>query len=139
MTPPHLELGEDPLRIREHLVRSRELANIHGLPSVVVGVAGSDGDLMVPELIGFMESALRVEDAIFRMTRERAVLFLADVNLEQATGIVDRLVSDFSAKFPAASQPGIRMGFYQVEPGCDELAVKDVLPAVFPPARDRSH
>jgi hypothetical protein len=139
MTAPHLELGEDPIRIREHLVRSRELANIHGLPSVVVGIAGSEGDLMIPELLGFIESALRVEDAIFRMTRERAVLFLADVDLDQAGRIVDRLISEFSARFPSAAQPGMRMGFFQVEPGCAELAVKEVLPAVFPAASGPSH
>jgi hypothetical protein len=133
MTPPHLELGDDPLRIREHLLRSRELANNHGLPSVVVGLAGSEGDRMAPDLLGYVESALRVEDAIFRMTRERAVLFLADVDREQARGIVERLLSEFAAKFPTAAQPALRMGFFQVEPGCAELAVKEVLPAVFPP------
>lgn len=139
MTPPQLELGEDPLRIREHLLRSRELANTHGLPSVVVGIAGCEGDRMAPDLLGYVESALRIEDAIFRMTRERAVLFLADVDREQARGIMERLLSDFASKFPVTTQPEVRMGFFQVEPGCDELAVKEVLPAVFPPARGQAH
>jgi GGDEF domain-containing protein len=106
---------------------------------VVVGVAGRDSDTQIPDFMDFVESALRMEDAIFRMTRERAVLFLADVDLDQAGRIVDRLISEFSARFPSAAQPGMRMGFFQVEPGCAELAVKEVLPAVFPAASGPSH
>ena len=122
MSSPSTRLGDDPRRIREHLVRSRELANTHGLPCVVVGIAGAGDDMMTPEF---------VEDAIFRMTRERAVLFLVDADRDKAQGIVERLIEDFSDRFPAVDPPRPGLGYYQVEPGCAELLVKDVLPAVF--------
>ncbi len=132
-------IGDDPRQIREHLMRSRHLAHTHGLPSVVVGVAGRAGDRMIPEFLSFVESALRVEDSIFRMTRDRAVLFLADVDREQADGIVRRLLDDFAGRFPSVHPAAPVMGFYQVEPGCAELSVKEVLPAVFPGPGTSTH
>lgn len=134
MSPPDASLGDDPLRIREHLHRSRRLAHEHGLPSVIVGVAGDEGDRLAPELLAFVESALRVEDAVFRLTRERAVLFLADVDRARAGEIMDRIVGDFAQRFPAVALPHVRLGYFEVAPGCAELLVRDVLPAVFPPA-----
>ena len=70
------------------------------LPSVIIGIAGPDGDLMFPELADFVESALRVEDSIFRVTRERAMLLLADVDRTRAGEILDRLLEDFRQRFP---------------------------------------
>ena len=132
--------GDDPRQIREHLLRSQSLADTHGLPSVVVGLAAPEGHQLAPELIEYVESALRVEDAVFRMTRERAVLFLADVNRERAGEILERLVADFGARFAATNPPTVALGFYEVEPGRAQLAVRDVLPAVFPPpGSERSH
>jgi hypothetical protein len=144
MTPPELtasdpSLGEDPRRIREHLMRSCDLATTHGLPSVVVGLAGGAGDRMTPEFLTFVESALRVEDNIFRMTRDRAVLFLADVDREKANEILERLLVEFEGRFPSARPPTPSLGFYDVAPGCRELAVKDVLPAVFPTPSEPTH
>ncbi len=133
MASPSSIPGDDPRQIREHLLRSCDLATSHGLPSVVVGLAGAEGDLGVPEFLTFVQSALRVEDAIFRLTRERAVLFLADVNRGQATEIVQRLASDFAGRFPAVAEPDLVIGTFEVEPGQRTLLVKDVLPAVFPP------
>lgn len=133
MASPSSIPGDDPRQIREHLLRSCDLATSHGLPSVVVGLAGAEGDLGVPEFLTFVQSALRVEDAIFRLTRERAVLFLADVNRDQATEIVQRLASDFASRFPAVAEPDLVIGTFEVEPGQRTLLVKDVLPAVFPP------
>jgi len=139
MAPPSSFPGDDPRQVREHLLRSCHLARAHGLPSVVVGLAFAEGDLLAPELIDYLESALRVEDAIFRMTRERAVLFLADVDRAQAEGIVARLVREFNGRFPAASLPEVSLGYFQVDPGSNELLVRDVLPAVFPPRRAAPH
>jgi ABC-type molybdate transport system ATPase subunit len=133
MSPPTAALGDDPLRIREHLHRSRRLAHEHGLPSVVVGIAADEGDQLAPELLAYVESALRVEDAVFRLTRERAVLFLADVDRERAGEIMDRIVHEFAQRFPAVALPRVCLGFFEVAPGCAELLVRDVLPAVFPP------
>ena len=126
--------NDDPRRLRELLERSCDLANQHILPSVVVGVAGAEGELLFPELIDYIESALRVEDAVFRMTRERAVLFVADVDRVRALEIVERLLSDFHERFPSARAPVVSLGFFEVAPGGERPALKDVLPAVFDPA-----
>lgn len=123
---------DDPRRLRALLERSQKLAHEHGLPSVVVGLAGREGDLLLPELLRFIESALRVEDAIFHLTRERAVLFLADVDEGQAAGIVDRFVAGFRERFASAGPPALDRGFQVVRPGGPELPLKDVLPTVFP-------
>ncbi len=122
---------EDPRRLRELLARSCELAERHTVTSVVVGLAAREGDLLAPEVIDFIESALRVEDAIFRMTRERAVLFLTDVGRDQAERILLRIVSDFRERFPAASGPDVRFGYFEVRPDTRSVGLKDVLPSVF--------
>ena len=83
--------NDDPRKLREMLVRAQGLASEHDLPSVVVGLAGEEGDLVVSEVMDFLESQLRVDDSIFRMTRERAVLLLADVDVDRARDIVERL------------------------------------------------
>lgn len=132
MTPSESDRSDDPRRIRDYLARSCQLANAHGLPSMVVGFAVREGDLMADELLDFVESALRVEDSIFRMTRERAVLFLADVDRDQAAGIVRRLLDEFQARFALRMPAAVSLGYFEVTPGVDELPVRAVLPAVFP-------
>lgn len=125
---------DDPRRLRELLGRAWSLASEHELSSVVVGAAGAEGDLLFPEVIDFFESALRVDDAIFRMTRERAILVLADVDRARAEEIVERMVNEFRERFTAAVDPEIALGYFEVEPSMDDLSVKQVLPAVFDPS-----
>jgi len=124
---------DDPRRLRELLGRAWSLASEHALSSVVVGAAGAEGDLVFPELIDFFESALRVDDAIFRMTRERAILVLADVDRARAEEIVERMVNEFRERFAAASDPNVALGYFEVTPEIVEVSVKQVLPAVFDP------
>jgi hypothetical protein len=131
--------SDDPRRLRELLERSWELAQAHTLSFVVVGIAGREGDLELSELIDFIESSLRVEDAIFRMTRERSVLFLADVDRLQAERVVDRLLEGFRQRFPAASPPDVKIGYFEVKPGARGVSVRDVLAAVFAPATTYTH
>jgi hypothetical protein len=121
----------DPRRLRELFARTGSLAAEHAIPSVIVGLAGREGDLLVPELIEYIESALRMEDAIFRMTRERAVLFVSDVDRARAEQIVTRLVRDFRERFPSVGEPGVELGFYEVKAGAREVSAKEVLPTVF--------
>ncbi|MEN8183636.1 MAG: hypothetical protein ABFS46_13995 [Myxococcota bacterium] len=121
----------DPRRLRELFSRTGALACEHAIPSVVVGLAGSEGDLLVPELLRFIESALRMEDAIFRMTRERAVLFVSDVDCAKAERIVDRLIQGFQERFPTADSLDIDRGYHQVEPGAGEVSAKAILPHIF--------
>jgi GGDEF domain-containing protein len=103
---------------------------------VFVGVAGPEGDLLVRDFLDFVEAELRVEDVVFRLLRERAVLWLADVDLEAAQGVMTRLHDDFAARFPATIGLRLERGFHRVEPGTVPTA-KDVLPLLFGP--ERSH
>ena len=71
-TPEGRTSYDDPRRLREILTRASDLASEHELTCVLVGLAGFEGDLLFPEVLNFVESALRVDDSVFRMTRERA-------------------------------------------------------------------
>ena len=123
--------NDDPRKLRDLLGKAASLASDHALESVVVGLAAPEGDLVFPEIVDFVESALRVDDAVFRMTRDRAVIFLADVNRSAAESIVDRLLADFRAQTCVAQLPGLSLGFFAVPPGTQDLSVKEVLPELF--------
>ena len=123
--------NDDPRRMRELLGHYAGLASRHDLTSVLVGLAAEEGDLLFPELVDWLESALRVDDRIFRMTRERAVLFLADVDRARAQEIVHRGLAGFRSQLALASDHEIAVGFFQLGPGSPSVTVKDVLPALF--------
>jgi hypothetical protein len=71
---------------------------------------------------------------VFRLLRERAVLWLADVDLDAARGVLTRLYDDFAARFPSTLGLRLERGFHRVEPGTVPTA-KDVLPLLFGPER----
>jgi GGDEF domain-containing protein len=123
--------ADDPRLLRDMLARARALASQHAVPSVLVGFAAREGDALFPDFVAYVESELRVEDAIFRLTRERALLFLADVGGEQARAVVERLLGGFEREFPAREILGVQVRYLEVAPGGAELLVKQVLPAVF--------
>lgn len=122
----------DPRRLRELMDRVVGLAESHRVGSVVVGVAGRDGDPEIAEFMDFVESALRMEDAIFRMTRERSVLFLTDVDRAQAEDVVDRLVQSFAEHTAAPKPPAVRLGFAPVAVGGEPPLLREVLLEAFP-------
>jgi hypothetical protein len=122
----------DPRRLRELMDRVASLAESHEVPSVVVGVAGRDGDPRIPEFMDFVESALRMEDAIFRMTRERSVLFLTDVDRDQAEDVVDRLMVSFTEQTASSEPPSVALGYAAVAAGPDAPLLRDVLLEAFP-------
>lgn len=126
--------SDDPLRLREVLGRMATLAREHRVPSVIVGFAAGEGDRLFPDFVSFVESELRVEDAVFRLTRDRALLFLTDVAPDQARTVVGRLVQGFEREFPVTVGPGIRIRYFEVARGTAELTVKQVLPEIFAPA-----
>ena len=130
---------DDPRKLRELLGRASTLASEHDLSSVVVGVAGNEGDLLFPEVIDYFESSLRVDDAVFRMTRERAVLVMADVDESQAREIVERLSNEFRERFSAAVDPTFECGYFEVTPDMSELTVKQVLPTLFGATDETRH
>ncbi len=123
--------NDDPRKLREMLERAANLAQDHSLSSVVVGFAGAEGDLLFPELVDFVESALRVDDTVFRMTRDRVVMVFSDVDESRAREIVDRILNDFRERFTPVQDPGFRLGFYEIPSDTTELTVKQVLPTLF--------
>ena len=122
---------DDPRRLREMLNRATGLAQEHSLVSVLVGVTGFEGDLLFPEVLSFIESSMRVDDLVFRMTRERAVLLLTDVDERQARSVIKRLLQEFSDSFPAADDPAIAVAYYEVSEPTPPPTAKDVLPRLF--------
>jgi hypothetical protein len=128
--------SDDPRKLRDLLDKVVMLADDHRLTSVVVGMAGPDGDLIFPEVVDFVASALRVDDAIFRMTRNRAVLFLADANETRAREIMERVVDDFNERFATAANPSLGLSYFEVAPGKQGITLKVVLPSLFAPAEN---
>ena len=113
------------------LDKAADLAWNHSLSSVVVGLAGFEGDLLFPEVVDFVESALRVDDSIFRMTRERVVLVLADVDRVRGEEIIGRLLAGFRERFGPVAKPTVSLGYFEVTPETKDVSVKEALLAVF--------
>ena len=86
---------------------------------------------MTPARQHSFESALRVEDQIFRMTRERAVLYLSDVDATCAAEVLVRIFGQFCDEFPTTDPPEFEQRMLEVTPGVGPLSVKDVLTSVF--------
>ena len=131
--PLHTPRNDDPLVMRELLQRAAGMVERHSISCMMVGLAANEGDLLFPEVVDFIESALRVDDAIYRMTRERAVLFLTDVERVAAEEIVGRNLLGFRERFATASELAISLGFFEMGPRTLEATVKDVLPQLFSP------
>ena len=131
--------NDDPRKLRDLLGKAAMLASDHSLSSVMVGVAAAEGDLVFPEVVDFVESALRVDDAVFRMTRDRAVIFLADVSRSNAEAIIDRLLADFRADTCVSQLPALSLGFFEVPAGTRDLSVKEVLPELFRESEIAAH
>jgi hypothetical protein len=121
----------DPRRLRALMDRAFLLMREHAVGSVFIGIAGPEGDLLVPEFIAFVESALRVEDGIFVLTRERAVLLLADVDLATAKQVLQRVKDDFSSRFPSAGELPVAIRFHAVRAGGRQPTAKAILPRLF--------
>jgi hypothetical protein len=128
--------NDDPRKLRALLNKVVNLADDHRLTSVVVGMSGSEGELVFPELIDFVGSALRIDDAIFRMTRNRAVLFLADADRERAQEIIERVIDAFSEQYATVESPAVGISYFEVAPGMEGLTLKAILPRLFAPAPD---
>lgn len=127
------ESNDDPRKLSALIARVSDLASEHGVASVVAGLAAEEGDLVFPEYVHFLQSALRVEDGIFRMTRERAVVHLADVDPKRAEEVLERLAGDFCDEFPAMRRPTFQLRLLEVKPDAGEVRVKDVLTRIFSP------
>jgi GGDEF domain-containing protein len=125
------QMNDDPRRLRALLARASDLAQAHSVTSVMIGLAAVEGDLIFPEFADFLQSALRVEDGIFRMTRERLVVHLADLDRGRAQDVVDRLIANFCDEYPATECPAFEARFFEVKPGSPGLRVRDVLTEIF--------
>ena len=124
-------LNDDPRKLRTLVERASALAAQHDVPSVMIGLIGGSGDLRFPDFVDFLQSALRVEDGVFRMTRDRVVLHLADVDRAQATEVLQRLLSRFHEEFPQLNEASFTSYYVEIRPGDGEPTVKDVLPTLF--------
>ena len=129
---------QDPRRLRGMMDRASDLARGHQVTSVFVGIAGREGDFLAPEFIDFVESALRVEDAIFRLIRERAVVLLTDADRSRAEEIFERLRGDFAARFGSSGELEVELGYYQIDGHGGHATAKVVLPAIFMPREEAS-
>ena len=131
MAPTHSLPKHDPRRLRGMMERASDLARGHQVTSVFVGIAGREGDFLAPEFIDFVESALRMEDAIFRLIRERAVVLLTDADRDRAEEIFERLRGDFAARFGSSMEFEVVLGYFQVNGHGGHATAKVVLPAIF--------
>jgi len=125
--------NDDPLKLIALLARVSELAQEHSVSSVMAGLRSDVGNFEFPEFIDFLESALRVEDAIFRMTRERVVVHMADIDEAGASTVLERIMRDFRDEFPAVEPLAMEIRFFQVLSGDEEIRAKVLLPALFAP------
>ena len=130
MTRP---VGDDLQKLRDMLGRATALAWEHAVPCVLVGLAGSEGDVDFPEVVDFVESELRMEDAIFRLTRERIVLLVADVDRAGAEDVVRRILINYSERSTRIDDPHVDLHFFEVSPKTTTLTVKEVLTSLFAP------
>ena len=128
--------NDDPRKLRALLNKVVSLADDHRLTSVLVGMSGPEGELIFPELVDFVGSALRIDDAIFRMTRNRAVLFLADADRNRAQEIIERIIDAFTEQFATVESPAVGISYFEVAPGMEGLTLKAILPRLFAPATD---
>ena len=131
--------NDDPRKLRDLIQKAFCLASSYDLKSVVVGMSGPEGDLVFPEVVDYVDSALRVDDGIFRMTRERAVFFLTDADRERAQEIMERLLSGFQENFTQAEEQLVSLSYFEVTPGMSDLSVRDILPALFETAPAVTH
>lgn len=125
--------SDDPRRLRGLVDRASNLASEHDLTSVMVGLTAPVGDPLFPDFIDFLQSALRIEDGIFRMTRERVVVYLADVDRGLAAQVLDRLVGDFEREYPAFNESRQARLYLEIRPETAPVTVKDVLTEIFSP------
>jgi hypothetical protein len=121
---------DDPRQLRVLFERAVVCARLHKVPCVFIGIAGAEGDLMARDFLDFVESELRVEDPIFRMLRERAVLLMTDVCEATARRVIERLCADFASRYAPNGRLPVQFGFHEVAPNRTPTA-KEVLPALF--------
>jgi hypothetical protein len=128
MTPRE---NDDPRRLSAMIARVSELAESHAVHSVVVGVTAEEGDALFPDYLAYLKSALRVEDQIFRLTRERVVLYLSDLDASRAAEVLVRIFSEFCDEFSTTERPEFAQRMLEIRPGIGTLSVKDVLTSIF--------
>ena len=123
--------NDDPRKLRDMVQKAASLANDYELTSVMVGAAAAEGDRLFPEMVDYVGSALRMDDAIVRLTRDRAVFLLADADRQRAEEIIERLLNGFRETFTPAQDQHIALHYFEVIPGRAKLTVRDVLPSLF--------
>ena len=131
---PNESQVDDPRRLRDLIHKATRLASVYDVTSVMVGMSGVEGDLLFPEMVNYVASALRIDDSIFRLTRERVVFFLADADRLRGEEIMQRLLVGFRENFTPSQEQRVSFGYFEVTPEMGAVTVRDVLPALFRPA-----
>ena len=130
MATTRFEDRSDPRNLRTLFDRATSLAQEHQVASVFVGIAGRESDTLVGDFIDFVEAELRVEDSVFRLLRERAVLLMTDIDLEAATAVMERVRTNFASRFPTMKELTISISYEALAAG-GSASIKDVLPGLF--------
>jgi hypothetical protein len=125
---------DDPRQLRVLFERAVVCSRIHKVPCTFVGAAAPEGDLLARDFLDFVESELRVEDPVFRMLRERAVLLMTDVEERMARFVMERLCAEFASRFAPRTELPFTFGYWEVRPG-ETPTSKDVLPVLFGASR----
>lgn len=125
--------SDDPRKLRTLFQRAASLAGVHEVSSVMVGLTADPSDRCFVDFVDFLESSLRVEDGIFRLTRDRVVLHLADVEEKQASEVLERQRTRFHEEFPQLTETEFRTRYAEIHPGGEEPTIKEVLPTLFVP------
>ena len=132
-------MSDDPRMLRTVIDRASELAETNGVDSVMVGLAAPEGDPLFPEFVAYCRSALRVEDRIVSLTRERTLVHLMDLDGPGARAVFDRLIEEFQQEFPALhnTPPGIR--FLELTGKDAPFTVHRVLTEIFAAPTGKEH
>lgn len=124
-------MSDDPRMLRTVIDRASDFAETHGVDSVAVGLAAPEGDPLFPDFVAYCRSALRVEDRIVSLTRERAMVHLMDVDGPAARIVFDRLIDQFQQEFPALLETPIRIHFLELTRKDAPFTVHTVLTQIF--------
>ena len=125
-------MSDDPRILREVVDRASGLAKSDALHSVFVGLSAREGDLSFPEFIAYCRAGLRMEDRIISLTRERTVLYLADIDEAGASAVCERLRTEFERDFPTPTRMEFTLHRFSLTPGNAPVTVRSILTSIFP-------
>jgi hypothetical protein len=125
-------MSDDPRMLREVVDHASWLATNEALHSVFVGLSAREGDLSFPEFIAYCRAGLRMEDRIISLTRDRTVLYLADIDEAGASAVCGRLQAEFERDFPMPTRMEFVLHRFSLTPENAPVTVRSILTSIFP-------